>query len=105
MAVVTRVSLTWDLHETFEKRYQPRNGAFQCFARSCSVYNVLPIILVFCQSDSFIISSSLGVAVACSGTHGYMAPEVLMSGVTYDTFADWWSLGCLIFHMLVGFVI
>ena len=33
-----------------------------------------------------------------------MAPEVLSPGVTYNTSADWWSLGCLIYHMLVGFV-
>lgn len=37
------------------------------------------------------------------GTHGYMAPEVLKSGATYDTSADWWSLGCVIYHMLVGY--
>jgi serine/threonine protein kinase len=33
-----------------------------------------------------------------------MAPEVLKPNATYDTSADWWSLGCVIFHMLVGFV-
>eukprot|EP00042_Codosiga_hollandica_P058880 m.894882 g.894882 ORF g.894882 m.894882 type:complete len:840 (+) comp59989_c0_seq10:2907-5426(+) len=37
------------------------------------------------------------------GTHGYMAPEVLAPGKTYNTSADWWSFGCVVYHMLVGY--
>lgn len=37
------------------------------------------------------------------GTHGYMAPEVLLPDTPYDQGADWWSLGCVIFQLLAGF--
>lgn len=37
-----------------------------------------------------------------SGTHGYMAPEVLQKGVAYDSSADWFSLGCMLFKLLRG---
>lgn len=36
------------------------------------------------------------------GTHGYMAPEVLQKGVAYDSSADWFSLGCMLFKLLRG---
>uniref|UniRef100_A0A8C5T2M8 G protein-coupled receptor kinase n=1 Tax=Malurus cyaneus samueli TaxID=2593467 RepID=A0A8C5T2M8_9PASS len=39
---------------------------------------------------------------ACEGTHGYMAPEVLQKGVAYDSSADWFSLGCMLFKLLRG---
>jgi len=35
------------------------------------------------------------------GTEGYMAPEVL-NRLPYSFPADWWSLGCLLYHMLIG---
>lgn len=38
------------------------------------------------------------------GTHGYMAPEVLKKGEAYDSSADWFSLGCMLFKLLVGYV-
>uniref|UniRef100_A0A8C6XRY8 G protein-coupled receptor kinase n=1 Tax=Naja naja TaxID=35670 RepID=A0A8C6XRY8_NAJNA len=37
-----------------------------------------------------------------SGTHGYMAPEVLQKGTAYDCTADWFSLGCMLFKLLRG---
>lgn len=37
-----------------------------------------------------------------SGTHGYMAPEVLSKGVTYDSSADWFSFGCMLHKLLKG---
>lgn len=36
------------------------------------------------------------------GTHGYMAPEVLQKGTSYDSSADWFSLGCMLFKLLRG---
>ncbi|KAF3848525.1 hypothetical protein F7725_015022 [Dissostichus mawsoni] len=35
-------------------------------------------------------------------THGYMAPEVLQKGTAYDSSADWFSLGCMLFKLLRG---
>ena len=37
-----------------------------------------------------------------SGTHGYMAPEVIQKGVQYDKSADWFSLGCVLYKLLRG---
>ena len=37
-----------------------------------------------------------------SGTHGYMAPEVIRKGVQYTFTADWFSLGCVIYKLLRG---
>lgn len=31
-----------------------------------------------------------------------MAPEVLSKGVTYDSSADWFSLGCVLHKLLKG---
>eukprot|EP00111_Clytia_hemisphaerica_P013800 TCONS_00040616-protein len=39
---------------------------------------------------------------ACVGTHGYMAPEVLQKSVAYDSSADWFSLGCMLYKLLRG---
>ena len=36
------------------------------------------------------------------GTHGYMAPEVLAKGVPYDSSADWFSFGCMVFKLIKG---
>jgi beta-adrenergic-receptor kinase len=38
----------------------------------------------------------------CSGTHGYMAPEVIKKGVQYTFTADWFSLGCVLYKLLRG---
>lgn len=39
---------------------------------------------------------------ACVGTHGYMAPEVLQKSIAYDSSADWFSLGCMLYKLLRG---
>ncbi|XP_078492523.1 G protein-coupled receptor kinase 3 isoform X1 [Ciona intestinalis] len=39
---------------------------------------------------------------ASVGTHGYIAPEVLTRGMSYDTGADWFSYGCTVFKLLRG---
>ncbi|CAH8827376.1 unnamed protein product [Trichobilharzia szidati] len=39
---------------------------------------------------------------ASVGTHGYMAPEVLQKGCPYDSSADWFSLGCMLYKLLRG---
>ncbi|KAK2711182.1 hypothetical protein QYM36_012382, partial [Artemia franciscana] len=39
---------------------------------------------------------------ASVGTHGYMAPEVLSKGTAYDSSADWFSLGCMLYKLLKG---
>ncbi|KAF6771850.1 hypothetical protein AHF37_09344 [Paragonimus kellicotti] len=39
---------------------------------------------------------------ASVGTHGYMAPEVLHKGCPYDSSADWFSLGCMLYKLLRG---
>ncbi|GFO00889.1 protein-serine/threonine kinase, partial [Plakobranchus ocellatus] len=36
------------------------------------------------------------------GTHGYMAPEVLQKGTPYDSSADWFSFGCMLYKLLKG---
>ncbi|KAF6038738.1 Gprk1 [Bugula neritina] len=36
------------------------------------------------------------------GTHGYMAPEVLAKGQAYDSSADWFSFGCMLYKLLKG---
>ena len=38
---------------------------------------------------------------AC-GTPGYMAPEVMREGASYDKAADWWSLGVSLYQMVTG---
>lgn len=37
-----------------------------------------------------------------SGTHGYMAPEVLNKQMQYDSSADWFSFGCMLYKLLRG---
>lgn len=45
---------------------------------------------------------SLSLYSYYSGTHGYMAPEVLSKGTAYDSSADWFSFGCMLYKLLKG---
>ena len=56
-------------------------------------YSECLIVLIICLSVSVY-----------SGTHGYMAPEVLAKGVAYDSSADWFSFGCMLYKLLRGSV-
>ena len=44
----------------------------------------------------------LSISLSYSGTHGYMAPEVIRKGVQYTSSADWFSLGCVLYKLLKG---
>lgn len=62
---------------------------------ACECPSPHPSFLTLCQTCSW---------PPCfhRGTHGYMAPEVLQKGVAYDSSADWFSLGCMLFKLLRG---
>lgn len=48
------------------------------------------------------LSLHYDICVVFSGTHGYMAPEVLSKGTAYDSSADWFSFGCMLYKLLKG---
>uniref|UniRef100_A0A452U7J4 G protein-coupled receptor kinase n=1 Tax=Ursus maritimus TaxID=29073 RepID=A0A452U7J4_URSMA len=74
------------------------------------VYRDLKPANILLDEHGHVRISDLGLACdfskkkphASVGTHGYMAPEVLQKGVAYDSSADWFSLGCMLFKLLRG---
>ncbi|XP_076477830.1 G protein-coupled receptor kinase 1 isoform X2 [Bombus vancouverensis nearcticus] len=74
------------------------------------VYRDLKPANILLDEHGHVRISDLGLACdfskkkphASVGTHGYMAPEVLSKGVTYDSSADWFSLGCVLHKLLKG---
>ena len=74
------------------------------------VYRDLKPANILLDENGHIRISDLGLACdysrkkphASVGTHGYMAPEVLAKGTAYDSSADWFSLGCMLYKLLRG---
>ncbi|KAJ8400051.1 hypothetical protein AAFF_G00400900 [Aldrovandia affinis] len=74
------------------------------------VYRDLKPANILLDEHGHVRISDLGLACdfskkkphASVGTHGYMAPEVLQKGTAYDSSADWFSLGCMLFKLLRG---
>jgi len=61
------------------------------------------IYIYICRNDRACRNVSLcKLPVLFSGTHGYMAPEVLSKGTAYDSSADWFSFGCMLYKLLKG---
>ncbi|XP_055339814.1 G protein-coupled receptor kinase 1-like [Paramacrobiotus metropolitanus] len=78
--------------------------------RRSVVYRDLKPANILLDEHGHVRISDLGLACdfskkkphASVGTHGYMAPEVLAKGVAYDSSADWFSLGCMLYKLLKG---
>lgn len=74
------------------------------------VYRDLKPANILLDENGHVRISDLGLACdfskkkphASVGTHGYMAPEVLAKGVAYDSSADWFSFGCMLYKLLKG---
>ncbi|XP_076452938.1 G protein-coupled receptor kinase 3-like [Babylonia areolata] len=74
------------------------------------VYRDLKPANILLDENGHVRISDLGLACdfskkrphASVGTHGYMAPEVLLKGQSYDSSADWFSFGCMLYKLLKG---
>ncbi|XP_071094092.1 G protein-coupled receptor kinase 3-like isoform X1 [Haliotis cracherodii] len=74
------------------------------------VYRDLKPANILLDENGHVRISDLGLACdfskkkphASVGTHGYMAPEVLHKGTAYDSSADWFSFGCMLYKLLKG---
>ncbi|XP_062340810.1 LOW QUALITY PROTEIN: beta-adrenergic receptor kinase 2 [Osmerus eperlanus] len=111
------------------RRHGDRN---RCAANGCGLKTLFPMLIwrvsrslplsvslsppppqpanILLDEHGHVRISDLGLACdfskkkphASVGTHGYMAPEVLQKGTAYDSSADWFSLGCMLFKLLRG---
>jgi hypothetical protein len=73
-----------------------------CMIKSPSFFSY---ILYLCVPTVAILSFEyrvLKIEFCSRGTHGYMAPEVLSKGTAYDSSADWFSFGCMLYKLLKG---
>lgn len=78
--------------------------------KRCIVYRDLKPANILLDENGHIRISDLGLACdysrkkphASVGTHGYMSPEVLSKGTSYDSCADWFSFGCMLYKLLKG---
>ncbi|XP_063972850.1 G protein-coupled receptor kinase 1 [Diachasmimorpha longicaudata] len=78
--------------------------------RRSIVYRDLKPANILLDEHGHVRISDLGLACdfskrmphASVGTHGYMAPEVLQKGVAYNSSADWFSFGCMLYKLLRG---
>ncbi|KAI5697884.1 hypothetical protein M8J77_016423, partial [Diaphorina citri] len=74
------------------------------------VYRDLKPANILLDEHGHVRISDLGLACdfskkkphASVGTHGYMAPEVLSKQTAYDSSADWFSFGCMLYKLLKG---
>jgi len=74
------------------------------------VYRDLKPANILLDEHGHVRISDLGLACdfskkrphASVGTHGYMAPEVLSKSTAYDSSADWFSFGCMLYKLLKG---
>ncbi|XP_024874981.1 G protein-coupled receptor kinase 1-like isoform X1 [Temnothorax curvispinosus] len=74
------------------------------------VYRDLKPANILLDEHGHVRISDLGLACdfskkkphASVGTHGYMAPEVLSKNTPYDSSADWFSFGCVLYKLLIG---
>uniref|UniRef100_A0A8D0GSN6 G protein-coupled receptor kinase n=1 Tax=Sphenodon punctatus TaxID=8508 RepID=A0A8D0GSN6_SPHPU len=96
-----------DLMNGKQSSYKGQSGQYLSNGRLCVCFQPANILL---DEHGHVRISDLGLACdfskkkphASVSTHGYMAPEVLQKGTAYDSSADWFSLGCMLFKLLRG---
>ncbi|KAJ0047456.1 hypothetical protein NL108_000663, partial [Boleophthalmus pectinirostris] len=64
-------------------------------------YQLLPTVLLLLKLQ-YLSLSSVYQAYSTVGTPDYIAPEVFMQ-TGYNKLCDWWSLGVIMYEMLIGY--